>query len=96
MFTVNEKFLKKYDDHVQGLSSFTKKHLINHGISAHHIQEKKINSISMKNLIQKYKIEKLDLIYIDCEGYDGKIILDFLFFDTKLNVFMFNFGSAEV
>ena len=78
LFTVNEKFLKKYDDHVQGLSSFAKKHLINHGINAHHIEEKKINSISIKNLIQKYKIEKLDLIYIDAEGYDGKIILDFI------------------
>ena len=31
----------------------------------------------MKNLIEKYKINNFDLLFIDVEGHEGKIILNF-------------------
>ena len=32
----------------------------------------------MMELIEKYQIKKLDLFFIDAEGYDGKIVYDLL------------------
>ena len=34
--------------------------------------------MTFEQLINKYKIRKLDFLYIDAEGYDGQIVLDFL------------------
>ena len=84
LFKVNEKYLKYYGDHVPGITSFNKLHLINHGIKKNHITKEKVNSSSIKKIIYKYNLKNLDLLYIDTEGYDGKIVLDFL------NIRLFN------
>jgi FkbM family methyltransferase len=78
LYKVNEKFLNMYDNHVPGITSFNKKHLINHGISNKHISKEIVNSSSIKEIINEHKLTKLDLLFIDTEGYDGKIVLDFL------------------
>ena len=78
LYKVNEKFLNFYDSHVPGITSFNKNHLINHGISNKHISKEVVKSSSIKEVIFKYKLKKLDLLFIDTEGYDGKIVLDFL------------------
>lgn len=43
-----------------------------------HLIKEKINSISIKKLILKHNFNEADLIYIDVEGYDGKIVYDYL------------------
>ena len=43
-----------------------------------HISSVNINSISIKDLLIKYKIENLDLLYVDTEGYDGQIVNNFV------------------
>jgi len=78
IYVVAEKFLNKYGDHIPGINSFDKNHLISHGVKKKHIEKKEIKSISIEKLIEKYKIEDLDLLFIDTEGYDGKIVYDFL------------------
>ena len=82
LFKVDEKYLKYYGDHVPGITSFNKQHLINHGIKKKHVTKERVNSSSIKKIILKYKLKSLDLLYVDTEGYDGKIILDFL--NTKM------------
>ncbi len=77
LYKVNEKFLKYYDNHIPGITSFKKNHLINHGVSKSHISREKVNCLSIKKLFNKYKIKKIDLLFIDAEGYDGNILLDF-------------------
>ncbi len=77
LYKVNEKFLKFYDNHIPGITSFKKNHLIKHGVSKRHISREKVNCLSIKKLFSKYKIKKLDLLFIDAEGYDGDILLDF-------------------
>lgn len=84
LFKVDEKYLKYYGDHVPGITSFNKQHLIDHGIKRNHIIREKVSSSSIKKIIFKYKLKNLDLLYIDTEGYDGKIVLDFL------NIRLFN------
>ncbi|MEQ6118840.1 FkbM family methyltransferase [Reichenbachiella sp. MALMAid0571] len=61
---------------VNGISSFNKNHIIKHldGILEPYIAELEIESLSLKELFLKHKIEKLDILHIDAEGYDWKIL----------------------
>lgn len=77
IFKVNEENLKFYDDHVAGISSFNRDHLIKHKVEKKHISEEKIKCISIKTLIEKYSINNIDLLFIDVEGHEGIIINDF-------------------
>jgi len=78
LYKVKESALNKYDEHIIGLTSFNKSHLIKHGVKKRDIVIEKISPISIINLLNKYKISQFDLLFIDAEGYDGKILNDFL------------------
>lgn len=78
LYKVKESALNKYDEHIIGLTSFNKSHLIKHGVKKRDIVIEKISPISITNLLNKYKISQFDLLFIDTEGYDGKILNDFL------------------
>ena len=91
MYLLNPNFAKLYDDHVPGISSFNKSHLLKHGVKNKHIIKKKINSISVKNLLEKHDFLDLDLLYIDAEGYDGEILLDFFNFTNKKPIVIFEY-----
>ena len=78
LYKVDSKFEKKYGSHIPAIPSFDKKHLIKHGVKSKHIIKEKINTISIQNLFNKYKVDTLDLFFVDAEGYDGKIIYDLL------------------
>lgn len=78
LYKVKTEFECKYGSHIPAIPSFKKKHLIKHGVKNKHIMKEKINSISIKNLIRKYNIKRLDLLFLDAEGYDGQIVYDFL------------------
>ena len=78
LYKVDEKYIKCYGNHIPGITSFNKEHLIKHGVKNRHIVYETVSSISMKDLITKHQLKSLDLLYIDTEGYDGKIVIDFL------------------
>ena len=87
LYKVDIKFEKKYDNHIPAIPSFNKKHLINHGVKEKHIVKEKINTINIKELLNKYNINKLDLFFVDAEGYDGKIVYE-LISNTNLRPFI--------
>ena len=87
IYKVDESFTNFYDDHIKAISSFNKAHLINHGVKKKHISTEKVSSSSISNLISKYKLNNLDLLFLDTEGYDGKIVLD-LINNTKVRPFI--------
>ena len=95
LFKVDEKFLKFYDHHIPGITSFNKDHLIKHGVNKTHIVREKVRSISIKNILKKYNIKKLDLLFIDTEGYDGKIVLDFLKIKNLKPIIVFEYIHIE-
>jgi FkbM family methyltransferase len=78
LYKVKSQYLNKYGEHVKAISSFSKNHLINHGVKNLHIEKQMINSISIKELLNKHKIENFDLLFLDAEGYDGNIVNNFL------------------
>ena len=78
IYKVNSKHLNNYGDHIPGISSFNKQHLIKHGVKKSHIISEPVSSISMASLIKKHNFNSFDLLYIDAEGYDANIAIDFL------------------
>ncbi len=78
LYKVNTSKLNLYDKHVLGITSFNKKHLIEHGVKNSHIIKEDVCSISIEDLFAKHSIQNLDLLFIDAEGYDCKIVYDFL------------------
>ena len=78
LYKVKDTKIKFYDEHIKGISSFEIKHLIKHGVSKSHIVKEPVNSISINELLNKHSFSQLDLLMVDAEGYDGKIIIDFL------------------
>ena len=91
IFVVNNKNLDDYDEHIKGISSFDKNHLIKHGVKSNHILKKKINCISILNLLKKYNISNLDILFIDAEGYDGDILIDFFSSSTQEPILIFEY-----
>jgi len=78
LFKVNPKKLKNYSgEHFVGITSFDKKHLLKHGVKKKDIIKEKVKSIAINDLIIKYGINKFDLLFIDAEGYDSEIVIDF-------------------
>ena len=83
LYKVESSKSKLYGEHIKGITSFNKSHLIKHGVSRNHIKKEFVNSISFSTLIKKYTIKNLDLLVIDAEGYDANILMDF-FSTTQL------------
>ena len=84
IFSVKEKYLERYSDHVRGISSFNKSHVLKHNVKNSHIEKIKVNTQTIGELINKYQLKSLDLLYVDAEGYDGDIVLSFLRDNNKL------------
>ena len=91
IYCVKEKFIKIYDNHIRGLNSFNKNHLLKHDVKKNHIEKIKINCLTITELLNKYTINELDLLYVDAEGYDGNIILDLLTNTQVLPVIIFEY-----
>jgi FkbM family methyltransferase len=77
LYKVNPEYFDKYGTLSSGISSFYKKHLIQHGIKKKHIIQEKVNQINFDALLQKYNFKSFDLLLIDTEGYDCQIVNDF-------------------
>ena len=95
LFTVNQKYIHLYDDHIPGINSFEIKHLVKHGVKKKHITQKKINSLKIVELINKYKLDELDLLFIDAEGYDVNIVYDFLINVDLKPIIIFEYIHAD-
>ena len=77
LYKVDSLKIKNYGNHIPGITSFDKNHLIKHGVKKNHIIKEIVNSISIKELIEKHNFKEFELLFLDTEGYDGKIINDF-------------------
>ena len=91
LYSVKKRYRDNYGGHAKAISSFNLNHLLKHGIKKQHIEKLNINSISIKNLLNKYKLKSIDLLYVDAEGYDGEIILSFLNEEIDCKAIIFEF-----
>ena len=91
LYKVEEKYLHYYDVHIPGITSLDKNHLLKHGVKLKHIVKESVNAITIIELLNKYNIKNLDLLYIDAEGYDGNIVLDFLSYSLLKPIIIFEY-----
>ena len=91
MYTVKSEYLKKYDEHIKGINSVNKTHLNKHNVKSNHIEKISVKCLSPKDLLEKYQINNLDLIFIDAEGYDGDIVMNFLNYLNFQPIIIFEF-----
>ena len=95
MYTVKKDYLDKYDEHIKGISSVDKKHLNKHNVKSNHIEKISVECLSPKDLLEKYQINNLDLVFIDAEGYDGDIVIGFLDYINFQPIIIFEFIHIE-
>ena len=91
LYKVDTKYMKYYGNHIPAIPSFDKNHLIKHGVKASHIIKESVNSLTVKNLIDKHEIKNLDLFFVDAEGYDGVIVHDLLNFTSQRPIIIFEY-----
>ena len=91
MYTVKKDYLNKYDEHIKGINSVDKKHLNKHNVKSSHIEKISVESLSPKDLLKKYHVNNLDLVFIDAEGYDGEIVISFLDYINFKPIIIFEF-----
>ena len=91
LFKVHDYYLNRYDDHVRGLNSFDINHLIKHGVQKKHIIKEKVFTLTFKELFKKYNLKKLDLLFIDVEGYDADLVIDFLKLKKFRSIIIFEY-----
>ena len=94
-FHVLESSVDKLKKHwASGIGSFSKEHILKHRTKRFQIGEEdikciKIKAITFNKLIEKYKIEYINKLIIDAEGFDYNIIksIDFKkIFINKLKI----------
>ena len=79
LYKIDDSKEEKYkSEHFKGIMSFDKGHLIKHGVKKNDIVKEDVESTSINNLIKKHKLDMVDLLFVDAEGYDADIIEDFL------------------
>ncbi len=78
LYKVKESKTHLYDNHILGITSFDRNHLIKHGVKNNHIELETVETISIMDLLKKHHVNNFDLLLIDTEGYDANIVLDFL------------------
>ena len=91
MYTVKREYLDKYDEHIKGINSVNKKHLNKHNVKSNHIEKISVECLSPKDLLEKHQINNLDLVFIDAEGYDGDIVINFLNYIDYQPIIIFEF-----
>ena len=76
-------------DPITELSSMNKQHLIKHNVKEEDIGEIEIPSTSLGNLLNKYKIDELDYLFVDTEGFDYPILKSFDFTKSRIKTIIF-------
>ena len=89
LYKVNPQYYNKYGEFIKAIPSFDRKHLIKHGVKSGHIIKELVNQITFLELFQKNKILNLDLLFVDTEGYDCKIIKNFFLVSKMRPIIIF-------
>ena len=76
---------------MRGINSFDINHLTKHGVKKKHIIKEKVSTLTFRELFKKYKFRKLDLLFIDVEGYDADLVIDFLKLKKFRSIIIFEY-----
>lgn len=74
LYTIKNEGRWKDNGWARQLASFYKEHLLRHGIRDNEIQAEQTVCLTLRTVIENYRIQKIDILLIDTEGYDGEIV----------------------
>ena len=86
---------KEYPEWTKGTPSFNKAHHELSFIEEKDLVEEMVKCISFSDLIEQYKIDKIDLLQIDTEGYDAEIIKMIDFEKINPTIISFEHGIRQ-
>lgn len=95
--TEDETILKLYyeDNSNYEVSSFSKKHILDHGCDELKIQSIDVKSMTVNKLMEKYDLNELDYLFIDTEGMDVWIIASLDFDKYKFKNIIFETAHTD-
>ena len=77
------------------VSSFSKKHLLDHGCPDYKIKSLNVPCLTINQLLEKYNINELDYLYIDTEGLDVHIISSIDYSKYKIKNIIFEIAHTD-
>lgn len=77
------------------VSSFSKKHILDHGCPEYKIKSINVPCLTINQLLEKYNIVELDYLYIDTEGLDVHIISSIDYSKYKINNIIFEIAHTD-
>ncbi|MBL6444762.1 FkbM family methyltransferase [Fulvivirga sp. 29W222] len=89
MYSVKDEGKWKDVGWARQLASFYKEHLTKHQFSDDEIAEQMVDCKTLKSIISEYKIEDLDILLIDTEGFDGEVVKMAMKQNVKPNYIIF-------
>lgn len=88
-------FYVDVNDPITELSSLNKQHLIDHNIAEKDIQEVTVQGEKLETILDYYNVKELDWLFVDVEGYDCDILLDFDFSKYKIDSVVFEYTHSD-
>lgn len=88
-------FYVDINDPITELSSLNKQHLIDHNITEKDIQEIIVQGEKLETILDYYNVKELDWLFVDVEGYDCDILLDFDFSKYKIDSIVFEYTHSD-
>jgi FkbM family methyltransferase len=55
-------------------SSFNKQHLLKHGVKENEIEAITVPCLSLRSLMARFDLDKIDFLQVDTEGFDGTVV----------------------
>lgn len=77
------------------VSSFSKRHILNHGCPEHKIKSINVPCLTINQLLEKHNLVELDYLYIDTEGLDVHIIASIDYSKYKINNIIFETAHTD-
>jgi len=74
IYSVKNKGRWEGSSYAPMLTSFSKKHLLNHGVIESEIETIKVKTVRLSTFVKNNSIHKINLMIIDTEGFDAKIV----------------------
>jgi FkbM family methyltransferase len=74
LFKVKEGSQSKDPYWARQLASFDRAHLVRHGVSSDDIEMVRVPCLTLSSLIERYHLDKIDILQVDTEGFDAEVV----------------------
>jgi len=95
LYQIDPKRLHELPEFYKGIASFDSTHFDKTHTSKEYIIEEEVICYTLDEVLERYSIEKLDLLQIDAEGYDAEIINGIDFDKVSPSILRFEHGLSQ-